>query len=95
MIASSVQCCWTCKECRQNDIIGDQGKVCNACPRKSWPDARRRRCELIEPYYIRPGSALFPPVLCLALGRLGLKLINLVHPHFIFHCLASFLGAYL
>lgn len=37
-IPKDVPCCWTCRHCRPNEFVTNNGRTCKACPQYYWPD---------------------------------------------------------
>ena len=46
-------CCWNCRACAPDEIPVDDSTKCSKCQELYWPNADFRRCEKIEPTYMR------------------------------------------
>ncbi|XP_041349206.1 metabotropic glutamate receptor-like [Gigantopelta aegis] len=53
-------CCWSCKACRQNEILTENGTDCASCAEFYWPDRRTNytTCTRIAAKYIHWGDIL-------------------------------------
>jgi hypothetical protein len=69
LIKGDVSCCWTCRQCRNNEIAVDNQTVCQSCPLFYWPDENGTSCNLIEPTYLHPSHPI--SVCLLVLAALG------------------------
>ncbi|XP_077982018.1 metabotropic glutamate receptor 3-like [Glandiceps talaboti] len=62
-VIENAPCCWICSVCQDWEVIRRGGTRCRACPRYSWPNENKTRCDRIEPSYLYNWS----PSLCVIL----------------------------
>jgi hypothetical protein len=79
IISGEVSCCWTCRTCRDNEIIAVNGTACQSCPLFYWPDDNGTSCEAIEPTYLHPSHPISACLLVMAAlgGTLGLTVLTI------------------
>ena len=57
-IQKEVDCCWDCRQCRDNEIIIN-GTSCERCPLNTWPDEEMATvCETIKATYMSMQDAI-------------------------------------
>ena len=68
-----LQCCWECRQCRENEVVVRNGTACTQCEPLSWPNQQTfLTCDAVPPTFLHWAD---PPALaCLALAILGLAL---------------------
>ncbi|XP_055884141.1 metabotropic glutamate receptor 5-like [Biomphalaria glabrata] len=64
------KCCWSCRKCQENEIVGAKRTDCKQCPLLQWPNQYKEgegECDDIPPHHldIRSLPILFLHVLCL------------------------------
>jgi hypothetical protein len=52
IIHGDVPCCWTCRTCRDNEIISRNQTACQLCPTFLWPDDSKTSCNPIALTYL-------------------------------------------
>lgn len=53
-IQGEVLCCWTCRRCRNNEVVTEDGTSCRVCDLLTWPDPESNftSCQPISPTYL-------------------------------------------
>ena len=77
-IVKELVCCWTCRQCHNNEIVVDNFTGCRLCPENTWPDrATATVCEPIKPNFIHWDNAVGKSLMALSLaGLLGTSLVT-------------------
>ena len=71
-IQQELSCCWFCGECRNNEIIINNGTSCMLCPENTWPDEdQATECLHIPESYLGPTEGI-------AIGLIILSLVGFV-----------------
>jgi hypothetical protein len=71
-IKGEVTCCWTCRTCRDNEIVTANRSACQACPVFFWPDDNGTSCNPIEPTFLHVSHPI--SVCLLVMAALGATL---------------------
>ena len=59
-IATDISCCWSCRTCRDNEVVNQNATDCAECPITTWPDQiDRRTCKQLTPKLLQPSDTLF------------------------------------
>jgi ABC-type branched-subunit amino acid transport system substrate-binding protein len=66
VVSSDVHCCWTCRSCRDNEIVSTNRTSCEACPDFYWPNENATSCVQIDPTYLRISHPISACLLVLA-----------------------------
>jgi ABC-type branched-subunit amino acid transport system substrate-binding protein len=72
IIRGEVTCCWTCRTCRDNEIVAANRTACQACPTFYWPDDNGTWCNSIEPTFLHGSHPI--SVCLLVMAALGATL---------------------
>jgi hypothetical protein len=53
IIHGNIPCCWSCRTCRDNEVVNVNRTGCESCPTLLWPDVNGTSCRPIEPTYLK------------------------------------------
>ena len=68
ILRQSLPCCWTCGDCRDNEILFQNRTGCQSCPMFTWPDEKTiTTCVPIDPVYLQPSNIVSIALLCLTI----------------------------
>ncbi|CAD5119099.1 DgyrCDS7744 [Dimorphilus gyrociliatus] len=72
-IQQELQCCWLCKECRENEILVNNVTECRKCPLFHWPDEETKsKCHPIKSEYVEWSDSL--SILLIILSGFGVSM---------------------
>jgi hypothetical protein len=66
IVNSDVRCCWSCRACRDNEIVSANRSSCETCPEFYWPSENSASCIQIDPTYLRTSHPISVCLLVLA-----------------------------
>jgi 7 transmembrane sweet-taste receptor of 3 GCPR len=61
-----MNCCWTCRTCRDNEIVSLNRTSCEVCPAFYWPNGNATSCIPIDPTYLRVSHPISVSLLVMA-----------------------------
>ena len=75
VVPTDTACCWTCRACRDNEVVTANLTGCTACPALTWPDTPNQTvCFPVLPVYVHPAMPIGLLLTTLALLGLGATL---------------------
>jgi hypothetical protein len=79
VIVGEVSCCWSCRSCRNNEIVSSSQTACQLCPMFYWPDDNGTSCTAIESTYLHLSHPISICLLVMAAvaGTLGLTVLTI------------------